>query len=292
MVPSANTIIIAEIGECYNGDIERAFKLIEAAKWARCDYAKFQTLDRTKVKKDDPEHDWLIKVALSNDDISALIKHAKKVGIGILFTPENLDRAKNLRIFGLKAVKIPSKLIVDHNLIIFVGNNFDRIFLSTGMATLDEINQCVNRLPRDHIWIMHCISEYPTGPLLKTKGLKALSPEDVHLCMMKMLMNIYPDIPIGYSDHTDSRLACIAAVAAGARVIEKHVTLDRKTPVNNFIEGGEYLGTDHVLSIEPDELKLMVEEIRTVEKIFGPWRWERTEGEMILKEFLRGRFQK
>jgi sialic acid synthase SpsE len=138
---------------------------------------------------------------------------------------------------------------------------------------------------------MHCVSEYPTGPLLEQRGLKALSPEEVRLNMMRILMALFPQHKIGYSDHTVGILAPVAAVAMGAAVIEKHITLDRKTPVENFLQGKEYLGTDHVLSLEPAELREMVRQIREVEQMLGPWKWERSEGELILREFLRERFK-
>ena len=109
---------------------------------------------------------------------------------------------------------------------------------------------------------------------------------------MRMLIQMFPHHKIGYSDHTSGILAPLVAVAVGAKVIEKHITLDRQTPIKNFETGGEYLGTDHVLSIEPDELKEMVKQIREVEKILGERKWQRSEGERILRDFLRGRFQR
>ena len=164
--------------------------------------------------------------------------------------------------------------------------------MSTGMASLDEINKAVDNLNSvDELYIMHCISEYPTGPLLERRGLKALDIQDVHLNMMKMLRTVYPHFKIGYSDHTGGILAPVIAVAAGAKVIEKHITLDRKRPIENYLQGKEYLGTDHILSIEPPELKEMVKQIRQVESMLGEWNWERSEGEKILLDFLRGRFK-
>ena len=125
---------------------------------------------------------------------------------------------------------------------------------------------------------------------MEQMGLKALSPEDVRLNMMRMLMALFPQHAIGYSDHTSGILAPVAAVAMGARVIEKHITLDRQTPIEHFLAGKEYLGTDHVLSLEPEELREMVRQIREVELMVGPWRWERSRGEIILRKFLRERF--
>ena len=108
--------------------------------------------------------------------------------------------------------------------------------------------------------------------------------------MMQLLREHFPQHAIGYSDHTDGILAPVVAVARGAEVIEKHITLDRKTPLKNFEVGGEYLGTDHVLSLEPHELREMVAAIRAAEKMIGAREWRRSEGEEMLRVFLRQRF--
>jgi len=160
------------------------------------------------------------------------------------------------------------------------------------MATLDEVTAAVSTLSRiAELIIMHCVSEYPTGPLLEQRGLRALAPQDVRFNLMKILQEKFPNHIIGYSDHTAGILAPVMAVALGARVIEKHFTLDRRTPVENFLQGGEYLGTDHVLSAEPEELREMARQIREVEKMFGPTEWRRSPGEEILSDFLKGRFK-
>lgn len=285
------TLIIAEIGECFNGDIEVANKLIFEAKDASCDIVKFQTLDYENISEDDPEKNWFKKIALTPEKIEILISFANEADIEILFTPENVKTAKWILDTGLKSVKIASSTIADKELIKFISENFQTVFMSTGMASLNEIHEDVNALAGvNNLWLMHCISEYPTGPLLAQKGLKALDPEDAHLNMMKMLIERFPHLKVGYSDHTDGILAPVVAVAAGAKVIEKHITLDKRTPIMNYEKDGEYLGTDHVLSIEPQDLKEMVRQIRETEKMFGEWKWDRTEGEKILIEFLRGRF--
>jgi N,N'-diacetyllegionaminate synthase len=284
------TIIIAEIGECYNGDLNVAKELISVAKEAGCDIAKFQTLDYDNISEDDPEKEWFKKIALNPKKIDFLIKCAKKMGIAILFTPENIKTARWLIDAGLKDIKIASSSVHDLDLIRFANKHFRRIFISTGMASLTEVKRVVRILRKGHdLYIMHCISEYPTGPLLEQRGLKALAHEDVRLNMMKILMDLYPQHTIGYSDHTSGILAPIAAVAMGAKVIEKHITLDRKNPVKNY-GSGEYLGTDHVLSLETYELKEMVKQIKEVEKMFGKFRWERSKGEKVLMHFLRRRF--
>ena len=140
------------------------------------------------------------------------------------------------------------------------------------------------------LYIFHCIAEYPTGPLLDERGLVALQDEDVHMEMMNILAERYPDARVGYSDHTVGLLAPIVAAASGARAIEKHITLDRETPLRNYREKGPYLGTDHVLSLEPGELAEMVRTIRLIEKMLGAKQWRRSAGELKLREFLRSRF--
>jgi sialic acid synthase SpsE len=285
------TLIIAEIGECFNGDFDVAEKLIYHASKAGCDIVKFQTLDYEQISDDDPEKEWFKKIALNPEKIEKLKKMADYYNIQILFTPENVKTAQWLINGGLKNVKIASSCIHDKELIAFIKDNFNRVIMSTGMASLDEINEAVTSLDAiKELYIMHCISEYPTGPLLEERGLKALAYEDVRFNMMKILMGLFPCHKIGYSDHTDDILAPIVAVAIGAQVIEKHITLDRNVPITNYKSGGKYLGTDHVLSIEPQKLKEMVRQIREVEQMFGPMKWERTQGERLLKDFLRGRF--
>ena len=285
-------LVIAEIGECFNGDLAVARQLIQVARDSGCDYAKFQTLDATKVSKDDPELDWFLRISLNEEQIDTLIGYGEQVGIPILFTPENKDTAVWLNEHGLNAVKIASSSLVDDSLLSYVNSRFQTVFLSTGMGSLDEIDCAVRYLGEvPQLYILHCISEYPTGPLLEKRGLKAVEPEDVHLNMMNMLMQMYPQYKVGYSDHTQGVLAPVAAVAAGAGVIEKHITMDREMPVLNLHEGRKYLGTDHILALEPDELKEMVRQIREVEVMLGSWTWERSAGENVLVNFLRQRFQ-
>ncbi len=287
----AKTIIIAEIGECFNGDLAIADKLMSIAKGTGCDIAKFQTLDFENISTLDPEKEWFERISLNPQKIEYLIDCAKRINIRILFTPENIKTCRWLVDLGLEDVKIASSTMADIKLLEFINNNFKRVFMSTGMASLDEVKNAVGALNKiEDLYIMHCISEYPTGPLLDKYGLKALSHEDTRLNMMRILMDLYPQYKIGYSDHTCGILAPIVAVAMGAKVIEKHITLDRKTPINNFEKGGKYLGTDHVLSLEYQELKEMVSQVREVEKILGEYKWERSEGEKILREFLRERF--
>jgi sialic acid synthase SpsE len=285
------TTIIAEIGECFNGEMEQAKKLISVAAKAGCDFAKFQTLDKEGISPDDPEREWFLKIVLDEGQLRQFMKWCVEYNIRFLCTPENRKYAEMLKGLGCKEVKIASTCIWDKELVDYIAENFPVVFVSTGMASLEEVDEVMSKFKnQQQVFLMHCISEYPTGPLLEERGLKAVSPEDVHLEMMDILRERYPHAVVGYSDHTDEIVAPVAAVARGAQVIEKHITLDRKTPMKNFKEGGPYLGTDHVLSLEPDELALMVRYIRQTEKMIGKKVWQRTAGEKILHDFLRGRF--
>lgn len=285
------TIIIAEIGECFNGEMEQARKLISVAAKAGCDYAKFQTLDKEGIAPDDPEREWFLKNVLDEGRLRQLMKWCDDYDIKFLCTPENRKNAELLKKLGCREVKIASTCSWDNKLISYVANNFSVVFISTGMATIEEVDGIVSKFKeQQQIFLMHCISEYPTGPLLEQRGLKALCPEDVHIAMMDILKERYPQAIIGYSDHTNGIVAPVVAVARGAQVIEKHITLDREIPIKNFYKSGRYSGTDHVLSLEPDELALMVKSIHQAEKMIGEKVWKRTSGEKILLDFLRGRF--
>lgn len=288
---SEKILIIAEIGECWNGDFNQAMKLIEVAAAAGCDYAKFQTLDRQGIAEDDPERDWFLSIALDESQLRELRAHAKRHGVGFLVTPEKRRQAEMLADMGCDDVKIASSCLVDEDLLGFVSRKFRRVFISTGLAELPEIDHAVRLLSSvPELYIFHCIAEYPTGPLLDERGLAPLRDEDVHMRMMQILAGRYPKARVGYSDHTVGLLAPMVAAASGARVIEKHITLDRQTPVRNFQNKGRYLGTDHVLSLEPPELAEMVRLVRAVETMLGDQQWRRSAGELKLREFLRSRF--
>jgi N,N'-diacetyllegionaminate synthase len=285
------TIVIAEIGECFNGDMAQARKLIRVAKEADCDYAKFQTLDREGISDHDPEKEWFLKIALDQDQLKQLKQWCKEAGINFLCSPENIKKAKELKAIGCEEIKIASTCLKDNDLLSYAADNFPVVFISTGMASLEEVDLIRYRFRRqEKIYLMHCVSEYPTGPLLEKRGLRPLDHKDVNLRMMDILKQRYPGCAVGYSDHTVGILAPVLAVARGAAVIEKHITLDRKRPTELFSSGKGYLGTDHVLSLEPPELKEMVSQIRESEKILGSGSWVRSEGENILISFLQGRF--
>ncbi len=286
-----SVLIIAEIGECWNGDMAQAETLISVAKKSGCDYAKFQVLDPGGLAGDDPERDWFLKITLGRGQLEHLRSHAESMGIQFLATPEKTAQAHLLHDMQCEKIKIASSCLTDDDLLSFVNGRFKTVFVSTGLAELDEVSHAVELLKDvPDLYLLHCIAEYPTGPLLEERGLVPLNEADVHLAMMTILAERFPHARVGYSDHTAGLLAPMAAVAAGASVIEKHITLDRETPLRNVRNGGPYLGTDHVLSLEPGELTEMVQGIRNIERMLGPKRWQRSEGERKLRTFLRKRF--
>lgn len=259
---------------------------------AGCDVVKFQLLDMAEVAVDDPEYDWFSSLSLPQPKMRRLIAQAQECGIDILFTPVSIATARDIYECGQKKVKIASSFVRKTELLEYVNVHFEEVYLSTGMAEIEEVEQAVKFLTNvQEIKILHCISEYPTGPLLEQRGLTALNEKDAHLAMISILKERYPNCLIGYSDHTDDIFVPVLAVAMGAEIIEKHITMDRDTPIIHFSIGDVYMGTDHVLSIEPDKLKDMVRQIRRVEGIRGEKEWKRTEGEIILRDFLRGRYQ-
>lgn len=283
--------IIAEVGECFNGSMERARKMIKEAAQAGCDIVKFQILDMDEVSADDPEYDWFQKIELDREKVSLLKKWAGEENIDALFTPVSLRTASFLVEEGIHTVKIASSFIRKQELLEYINDHFQTVYVSTGMADLDEVRKTVQILDKPkEVIILHCVSEYPTGPLLEQRGLKALDEQDAHLNMISILKREFPEYRIGYSDHTDGIFVPMIAAAMGAEVIEKHFTLDRQTPIEHYMQGKEYLGTDHVLSVEPEELREMVRQIRRVETCQGDMNWSRSKGETILRDFLRGRY--
>jgi N,N'-diacetyllegionaminate synthase len=257
-----HTIIIAEAGVNHNGDLKNAFKLVDAAVGAGVDYVKFQTFKSEKLvsvsaKKADyqMENTWngsdsqfqmLRKLELTKKDHDELIAYCKNKGIKFFSTAFDLDSLKYLAEIGLELVKIPSGEITNLPYLKLAAQLFERVILSTGMASMSEIQNAVNvfidsGVKLANISILHCNTEYPT-PMA-----------DVNL---KAMLTIKNEIgaEIGYSDHTLGIEVPIAAVALGATIIEKHFTLNRMME-----------GPDHAASLEPEELISMVKSIRNIE---------------------------
>lgn len=257
--------IIAEIGVNHNGDVDLAKKLIDAAVEAGADAVKFQTFITEEVivpntslaeyqKRSYGEvldqFNMLKKFELSFTDFIELKDYCDKKGITFVSTPFDIKSAKFLRELGVEIFKIASGEITNFPLLREIGSYGKRIIMSTGMADLGEIEDAINVLveygtARENITLLHCISEYP-APY-----------EEVNLRAIITLKESFK-LRVGFSDHTLDIEIPIAAVALGAEVIEKHLTLSKNM-----------VGPDHKASLEPLEFKKMVESIRNVEKAMG-----------------------
>ena len=277
------TFVIAEAGVNHNGDIKLAKKLIDVAKNAGVDAVKFQTFKAENIVKRDAkkaqyqiqntknsesQYDMIKRLELSFNDFIELKDYCNKKDIIFLSTPFDDESIEFLNDLGLEIFKIPSGEITNLPYLRKIGRLKRKIILSTGMATLGEIEDALEVLTnsgtkKDNITILHANTEYPT-PF-----------EDVNLKAMQTISCAF-DINVGYSDHTLGIEVPIAAVAMGARVIEKHFTLNRELP-----------GPDHKASLEPQELKMMVESIRNIEKALGNGIKEPSKSELKNREIVR-----
>ena len=258
-----NSYIIAEAGVNHNGSLELAKNLVDKAKEAGADCVKFQTFIANKIvsknaakadyqKKQtesaESQHEMLKKLELSFDDFIELNNYCKEIGIEFLSTAFDFESIDFLNQLGMQVWKIPSGEITNLPYLIKIAKLNKKVILSTGMSTMREIEDAVNIL-KDHgaseLIILHCTTEYPTPY------------EDVNLNAMLAIKERF-GYEVGYSDHTMGIEVPIAAVALGAKVIEKHFTLDRTMD-----------GPDHKASLEPSELKTMVDAIRNIESSMG-----------------------
>lgn len=256
-------LIIAEAGVNHNGDINLAKKLIDVASEAKADIVKFQSFKAHNLVspaalkadyqikniggKDNSQLLMLKNLELSYQDHLDLITYCKLKNIKFFSTAFDTEGVNLLSSLGLDMFKIPSGELTNFPFLRAIAKKKLPVILSTGMATLEEIEQSINVLTsygmnKDSITILHCNTEYPT-PM-----------KDVNLKAMLTIKEKF-GLKIGYSDHTLGIEVPIAAVALGATIIEKHFTLDRNLS-----------GPDHKASLEPNELKKMVSAIRNIEK--------------------------
>lgn len=258
-------LIIAEAGVNHNGNIELAKRLIDEAKEAGADIVKFQTFIAEKVissnaakaayqvnntSTSESQLEMVKKLELSFDDFRYLKKYASEKGIEFLSTPFDTESIFFLKQLGIRIFKIPSGEITNLPYLTLIGSFGMEVIISTGMCTLDEIGRALDILikagtPLDSITVLHCSTEYPT-PM-----------EDVNLRAMLQIKERF-GVQVGYSDHSKGIEVAIASVALGARVIEKHFTLDKNME-----------GPDHKASLDPAELKQMVDAIRNIEIAMG-----------------------
>lgn len=264
--------VIAEIGENHCGDLGRARRMIAEAARAGADIAKFQSYSGADVAPDDPEREWFEDVGLSREAHHELADVCRAEGIRFLSAPFTVEWARFLvRDLGCTEVKVASSEMLNLALLDeLVAAEVETVYLSTGLATLDEVRTAVARLagtPR--IVVMHCVTQYPTHDA--DAGLRAI----------EALSAALPDVEVGYSDHTLGTLAPVLAAALGATVIEKHFTLDRSLP-----------GTDHVLSVLPPELAAMVGDLRRASAMLGRTGKAPIAAEREITALVRKRFPK
>jgi len=277
-----SVFIIAEAGVNHNGDINLAKKLIDRAVEAGVDAIKFQTwktellvtkeANQAKYQientgKHESQFEMLKKLELSYDDFIELKTYCDEKGIIFMSTPDEEESALFLKdlqdIFKIGSGELTNLLFLE-----LIGSFNKKIILSTGMGTLCEIEKALNTLikagtKKENITVLHATTSYPT------------QFKDVNLKAMLTIKNAF-DVDIGYSDHTLGIEVPIAAVAMGAKVIEKHFTLDKALP-----------GPDHKASLEPDELKAMVKAIRNIEIALGDGIKRPTEIEKENKKVVR-----
>ncbi len=284
------TLIIAEAGVNHNGDLNLAHELVDAAYEAGVDLVKFQTFKAEKIvtknapkakyqkqttSKDESQYEMLSKLELTKDMHYKLVSQCNALGIEFLstaFDEDSLDFLVND--LGLKRLKIPSGEITNAPLVLKHAKTKCNLIVSTGMSNLSEIESMLGvlafgfiddvskspskeefakayssvegqNLLKDKVTLLHCTSEYPT-PI-----------NEINLKAINTLQSAFK-LPVGYSDHSDGLIVPLAAVARGAEIIEKHFTLDKSMP-----------GPDHQSSLEPFELKEMVDVIKRVEIALG-----------------------
>lgn len=265
MPESKHIIIIAEAGVNHNASMEMARRMVREAARAGADYVKFQTAvpelvissiaPKAEYQKEttgegESQLDMCRAIHLPLSAYAELAELCREEGIGFMSTPFDLVSIDTLAPLGMDYWKIPSGEITNLPYLRKIASKGGKVILSTGMSTLDEVETAVSVLekggiPRRDVILLHCTTQYPT-PM-----------EDVNLRAMDTLATLGCG-GIGYSDHTLGIEVAIAAAARGASVIEKHFTLDKNLP-----------GPDHRASLEPAELKAMVDTVRNIEVALG-----------------------
>jgi N-acetylneuraminate synthase len=277
--------IIAEAGVNHNGDMEQAKLLIDAAQSAGADAVKFQTFITEKVVTkttgkapyqkrttgDGSYYDMIKPLEFNKEQFAELKNYAEKKDILFFSTPAEEDSIDLLYDLGVPFFKVDSANLTNLPYIRHMATKGLPMIISTGMAWLGEIEETIEEIKKVDeelpFVLLHCTSDYP--PEVST----------VHINAIKTLQMAF-NVPIGYSDHTPGIEVAVAAVALGAKIIEKHLTLDKTLP-----------GPDQEASLEPDEFRQLVQSIRNVERALGstmkkPTRQEKTHAEVFRKSIV------
>lgn len=278
------TYIVAELSANHNQKIEEAVSLLHSAKEAGADAVKLQTYTPDTMTIDSNESSFQIKGGLWGGrtlyDLyqeaytpwewhAELKSVADEIGIELFSTPFDNSAVDLLEEIGVSVYKIASFEVVDIPLVKYIAQQGKPIIMSTGMASLSEIEEAVKAIRQegnDQLMLLHCVSSYPA------------LPEEMNLRTIPHLSSAF-GVPAGLSDHSEGIAASIGSISLGATLIEKH-----------FITKRSYGGPDSSFSIEPDELKDLVNNVRTLEKALGSVRYELTENESKSLVFRRSLF--
>jgi len=280
------TVVIAEAGVNHNGDLALARQLVEAAVAAGANAVKFQSFTAASlVTRTAPKADYQIgndgagsqlrmleKLELSPAEHRELAAHCRRCGIAFLSTAFGLAELELLLGLDIGAIKVPSGEITNQPLLeamaAAAASHHLPVYLSTGMSNLGEVEAALQLfllagIKREEVTLLHCLSAYPAPE------------EQINLRALTTLAAAF-GCQVGYSDHTLGIIAPVAAVALGAMVIEKHLTLDKSLP-----------GPDHEASLEPEEFEAMVTAIRSCERMLGDGRKQPQPAELNTREVAR-----
>jgi N,N'-diacetyllegionaminate synthase len=263
VVSGAPTYVIAEAGVNHDGSEETALDLVDAALDAGADAIKFQSFDPSAIAVDDaPLAEYqraaedarsqvlmLERLRLSDAAFARLAEHCRRRGITFLSTPFDEPSAAMLADLGVPAYKVGSGELTNLPFLRSLASRGLPLLVSTGMAELTDVESAVLSIGEagaPPLALLHCVSSYPTPP------------EQANLRAMDTLREAFPGVPVGYSDHCLGIEISLAAVARGAAILERHLTLNRGRP-----------GPDHAASLEPDELAELVRRVRLVEQALG-----------------------
>lgn len=273
--------VIAEAGVNHNGSMELAKRLVEAAAQAGADAVKFQTFRADKVISGNaPKADYqkgttgnaerqlemVRRLEMPESMTRSIAAHAASVGIIFLSTGFDEESVDLLDDIGVPAFKVGSGEVTDLPLLEFIGHKRKPVILSTGMSYLEEVKSAVETLLAagcTELALLHCVSSYPADP------------HEANLRVLRTLRDTF-NTPIGFSDHCIDNEIAIAAVAMGANIVEKHITLDVDLP-----------GPDHRVSLSPDKFKSLVQSIRLVERAFGDGVKRPYPGEQNVRDLAR-----
>jgi N-acetylneuraminate synthase len=269
--------IIAEIGINHNGSLEIAKKLIDVASDAGCDSVKIQKRNPDICV---PEHqkgiiretpwgqmtylDYKKKIEFKTDDCLKLKEYAEKKGLIFFASCWDADSVNEMNKINIDLFKIASASITDSNLLKAISKTKKPVIISTGMSTLQEIETAISYFDKSRIAILHTVSSYPSDN------------DEIDLNIMLSYKKKYNTV-IGYSGHEKGLQISIAAAALGAKVLERHITLDRSM-----------WGTDQSASLEPRGLKELVRDVRIIEKCLGNGEKKILESEIPIRKKLRG----